>query len=68
MRNVDRNYACMCKDGDGTREEDDNSEVGGDRNGGITDYESTVDQRGYLGECEEQVYSRTKQKFRTRSF
>lgn len=62
MRNVER-YACMCKDGEGPRDEDEHSEArdvgdeGGDRERVVADYDNTVDQRGYLGECDDQVYS-----------
>lgn len=56
--------ACVCKDGEVLREDDEDSEArdceGGDhRGGGIGDTSSdsgrSVDQRGYLSESEEQV-------------
>jgi len=56
--------ACVCKDGEVLREDDEDSETrdceGGDhRGGGIGDTSSdsgrSVDQRGYLSESEEQV-------------
>lgn len=56
--------ACVCKDGEVLREDDEDSEArdceGGDhRGGGIGDTSSdsgrSVDQRGYLSESEDQV-------------
>lgn len=61
--------ACVCKDGEVLREDDEDSEArdceGGDhRGGGIGDTSSdsgrSVDQRGYLSESEEQVLIYTK--------
>lgn len=61
--------ACVCKDGEVLREDDEDSEArdceGGDhRGGGIGDTSSdsgrSVDQHGYLSESEEQVSIYTK--------
>lgn len=61
--------ACVCKDGEVLREDDEDSEArdceGGDhKGGGIGDTSSesgcSVDQRGYLSESEEQVLTYTK--------
>lgn len=51
----------MCKDGEGAREEDENSEARDfdervERDRDNSDCENAVDQRGYLGECDDQVY------------
>lgn len=60
--------ACVCKDGEVLREDDEDSEArdceGGEhRGGGIGDTSSesgrSVDQRGYLSESEEQVLTHT---------